>query len=89
MTIIPKFDGGGGFALPFVDYMPYTGLQAESAVSSKSGSSDEEEKEDIGAKDLMNLIKELDGLPVDVQATARDIKLLYNKASNYSREKCE
>lgn len=80
MTIIPKFDGGGGFALPFVDYMPYTGLQAESAVSSKSGSSDEEEKEDIGAKDLMNLIKELDGLPVDVQATARDIKLLYNKA---------
>lgn len=80
MIIIPKFDGGGGFALPFVDYMPYTGLQAESAVSSKSGSSDGEEKEDIGAKDLMNLIKELDGLPVDVQATARDIKLLYNKA---------
>ena len=81
MTIIPKFDGGGGFSLPFVDYMPYTGLQAESAGSSKSESSDEEKKEDVGAKEILSLVKDLEGLPVDIQATVQDLKMLYTRAT--------
>jgi hypothetical protein len=61
---IPKYQQGGS-ALPFVDYMPFTGADT-SVASSTTESSKSNDNQSLGLKDLLNLAKEVKGLPSDI-----------------------
>ena len=63
-----------GDSLPFVDNMPFQG--AARSTASESGGSDSDSSSgkgdnDVGLKTLLNLVKELDGLPVDTTLVAQ------------------
>lgn len=64
---IKKFQSGGE-ALPFVDYMPFEGVGAatDTGTTSSKKSKDSDKDNNIGIKDLLNLTKDLDGLPSDI-----------------------
>jgi hypothetical protein len=74
----------GGSALPFVDYMPFmgvggadtsTGGAGDSASSkSKSGGSN-----DIGLKDILGLIKEMNVMPSDASKIISSIRTIYSE----------
>ena len=79
----------GGPALPFVDYMPFTGVAGadtstgvagDSASSkSKSGGSN-----DIGLKDILNLVKEMNVLPSDAEKIIRNIRSMYQEQNLFN-----
>ena len=76
-----------GDSLPFVDNMPFQGAARSTASESDgsdSGSSNGKGDNDVGLKTLLNLVKELDGLPVDTTLVAQSIKEMYNEASLYN-----
>ena len=76
-----------GDSLPFVDNMPFQGAARSTASESggsDSGSSSGKGDNDVGLKTLLNLVKELDGLPVDTTLVAQSIKEMYNEASLYN-----
>ena len=76
-----------GDSLPFVDNMPFQGAARSTASKSNgsdSGSSSGKGDNDVGLKTLLNLVKELDGLPVDTTLVAQSIKEMYNEASLYN-----
>lgn len=76
-----------GDSLPFVDNMPFQGAARSTASESNgsdSGSSSGKGDNDVGLKTLLNLVKELDGLPVDTTLVAQSIKEMYNEASLYN-----
>lgn len=78
-----------GDSMPFVDYMPFQGLEAARSAgsesdSSGSGSSSGKGDNDVGLKTLLGLVKELDGLPVDTTLVAQSIKEMYSDASLFN-----
>lgn len=76
-----------GDSLPFVDNMPFQGAARSTESESNgsdSGSSSGKGDNDVGLKTLLNLVKELDGLPVDTTLVAQSIKEMYNEASLYN-----
>lgn len=72
MKIIPKFQQGGGLESLFTIYQPVqieTPRQAPaSSRSSKSKDEDDDDKGKITEKDLLTMLKDLDGLPNEMQA---------------------
>lgn len=80
--MILKFQQGGtsgGGMPPFFQYTPVITPQPEldqtAAGSTKSGTSDE-----LGLKDLLGMIKELDGLPNDAAALAKSLTNLFKRS---------
>ena len=76
-----------GDSLPFVDNMPFQGAARSTASESNGSDSDSSSGKgdnDVGLKTLLNLVKELDGLPVDTTLVAQSIKEMYNEASLYN-----
>jgi len=76
-----------GDSMPFVDYMPFQGLEsARSAGADATSASDSSSKgdNDVGLKTLLGLVKELDGLPVDTTLVAQSIKDMYSDASLFN-----
>lgn len=76
-----------GDSMPFVDYMPFQGLEsARSAGADEKSASDSSSKgdNDVGLKTLLGLIKELDGLPVDTALVAKSIKDMYSDATLFN-----
>jgi hypothetical protein len=91
---IKKYEGGGS-ALPFVDYMPFTGVATDvtssdeiSGLSSKSKSSSSDSKEP-GMKDLLSLIKEMKGkaLPSDIDRITKSAMAMYATSNLYGSGK--
>lgn len=91
---IKKYEGGGS-ALPFVDYMPFTGVATDvtssdeisgSSAKSKSSSSDSKEP---GMKDLLSLIKEMKGkaLPSDIDRITKSAMAMYATSNLYGSGK--
>lgn len=84
---IKKFQSGGE-SLPFVDYMPFEGVGAATdsgtTSSKKSKDSDKENSSNIGIKDLLNLTKDLDGLPSDIARITQSMKRMYHNASLFN-----
>lgn len=72
---IPKYLQGGS-ALPFVDYMPFTGVDT-SVASSTTESSKSNDNQSLGLKDLLNLAKEVKGLPSDISKITQSIEQMY------------
>lgn len=71
MKIIPKFQRGGGFEALFTTYVP-SQVQAprqaqEQQPTSQSQSTSEEEKGKLTEKDFFNMLKDIDGLPNEMQ----------------------
>ena len=76
-----------GDSLPFVDNMPFQGAARSTASESNGSDSDSSSGKgdnDVGLKTLLNLVKELDGLPVDTTLVAQSIKEMYNETSLYN-----
>lgn len=80
----------GGPALPFVDYMPFTGVAGadtstggagDSASSSKSKSGG---SNDIGLKDILGLVKEMNVLPSDAEKIIRNIRSMYQEQNLFN-----
>lgn len=73
--MINKLQSGGTAA--FVTYTPFTGATSQQ-VSTGKGVSSSEEKSDskLTDKDLMNMIKEIDGLPSDMEEVLSHIQQL-------------
>lgn len=82
MTTIKKYQSGGS-ALPFVDYMPFEGLGAatSAAATPKSNKSSDD---DLGIKDLLKLVGEMDGLPSDTTKIVATLKHLYSGADLFN-----
>jgi hypothetical protein len=76
----------GGDVMPFVDYMPFQGLEsARTAGASDSGASASSKGDnDVGLKTLLGLVKELDGLPVDTDLVVKSIKDMYSDATLFN-----
>lgn len=79
----------GGNVMPFVDYMPFQGLESARSVGSGSGDSDSASgsgkgDNEVGLKTLLGLVKELDGLPVDTDLVAKSIKDMYSDATLFN-----
>ena len=61
----PKYQAGGN--LPFVNFSPVTGPATSSAVATTKAAKDEDSKSnDLTTKDVLELLKDLDGLPSDI-----------------------
>lgn len=62
-----KYQAGGG--LPFVGFTPVfaTSERGVPAKATKSTKEDKEDKEDLTTKDILTLLKDMDGLPSDMQ----------------------
>jgi len=81
----------GGDIMPFVDYMPFQGLESARSAGSGSGSGDSDSgsssgkgDNEVGLKTLLGLVKELDGLPVDTDLVAKSIKDMYSDATLFN-----
>lgn len=79
----------GGDIMPFVDYMPFQGLESARSAGSGSGDSDSGSSSgkgdnEVGLKTLLGLVKELDGLPVDTDLVAKSIKDMYSDATLFN-----
>lgn len=77
-----------GDSLPFVDYMPFQGLEAaaksagETKTSADSGSGDGDM--DKGLKALLDVVSKVKGLPVDTAKMMESIKDMYTNATLFS-----
>lgn len=61
-----KYQAGGG--LPFVGFTPVFATSEKGApAAAKSAKEDKEDKEDLTTKDILTLLKDMDGLPSDMQ----------------------
>lgn len=84
--MIFKYQQGGGFALPFVNYQPVvvsdkrTGMTQEQALASKATKDSESGK--LTSKDLYTMLKDkLKGLPSDVDMAMDNLRQLQVAAS--------
>ena len=59
-----KYQAGGG--LPFVNFTPVS-LASEKGIPSSSKIDKEDTKNDLTSKDILTLLKDMDGLPSDMQ----------------------
>lgn len=75
-----------GDSLPFVDYMPFQGLQtaAQSAGGKSSADSGSGNEMDKGLKALLDVATKIKGLPVDTAAMISSIKNMYSDATLFS-----
>lgn len=83
MTIIQKYQSGGE-ALPFVDYMPFEGLGGADQATVPKASNSKNSDDDLGIKDLLKLVGEMDGLPSDTTKIVATLKNLYSGADLFS-----
>jgi hypothetical protein len=62
-----KYQAGGG--LPFVGFTPVfaTSERGATATSASKTKEDKEDKDDLTTKDILTLLKDMDGLPSDMQ----------------------
>lgn len=77
MKIIPKLQSGGGFEALFTTYVP-SQVQAprqalEQQPTSQSRSTSEEEKGKLTEKDFFNMLKDIDGLPNEMQSIVSNL----------------
>lgn len=87
MKLIPKRQNGGSFLSLFADYTPINNNSQSTQKQSKKSSSDDDDdnnkKGKITEKDLFTLLKDVDGLPNEMQALVADIQRMYSQASMY------
>lgn len=61
-----KYQAGGG--LPFVGFTPVFATSEKGApAAAKAAKEDKDDKEDLTTKDILTLLKDMDGLPSDMQ----------------------
>ena len=74
MKIIPKFQGGGGFESLFTTYVPVQAPQQTRSVQTSQSErssrqdSDDDDKGKLTEKDFYALLKNIDGLPNEMQS---------------------
>lgn len=78
MKIIPKFQAGGGFESLFTVYSPPRASQqayaAQASQPQKSTSKEsDDEKGELTEKDFFNMLKEIDGLPNEMQSIVKNL----------------
>ena len=78
MKIIPKFQGGGGFESLFTTYVPVQAPQQTRSVqtSQSERSSRQDSDDDKGKfteKDFFSMLKDIDGLPNEMQSIVSDL----------------
>lgn len=81
MKIIPKFQQGGGYDSFFTKYpssqrssrQASTGSSQSTKSSSTKDDDDDDEKGQVTQKDLLNMIKDIDGLPNEMNLIAKDL----------------
>lgn len=59
-----KYQAGG--SLPFVNFSPITGPSTSSAATTKAAEDEDSKSNDLTTKDVLELLKDLDGLPSDI-----------------------
>lgn len=77
--MIFKFQQGGSTIPPLVSYQPImiTNSGASGTASTVGSSKSSEESSDLTDKDLLKMLKELDGLPNDMQALTKVLQNFY------------
>lgn len=77
--MIFKFQQGGSTIPPLVSYQPImiTNSGASGTASTVGSSKSSEESSDLTDKDLLKMLKELDGLPNDMQALTKALQNFY------------
>lgn len=60
-----KYQAGGG--LPFVGFTPVFATSEKGAPAAAAAKAAKEDKEDLTTKDILTLLKDMDGLPSDMQ----------------------
>lgn len=77
--MIFKFQQGGSAIPPLVSYQPImiTNSGASGTASTVGSSKSSEESSDLTDKDLLKMLKELDGLPNDMQALTKVLQNFY------------
>lgn len=83
MKIIPKFQRGGGFEALFTTYVPVQApQQTRSAQTSQSERSSRQDSDDskgkITEKDLLTMLKDIDGLPNEMQSIVTNLLNTFN-----------
>lgn len=93
MKLIPKMQSGGSFMSLFADYMPSQmpqpqQQQASSGRRSRRDDDDDEKREKgkLTEKDLFTLLKDVDGLPNEMQALVQGIQRMYTDASLFGND---
>lgn len=68
-----KYQAGGG--LPFVGFTPVFATSEKGApAAAKAAKEDKDDKEDLTTKDILTLLKDMDGLPSDMQLIVSSLK---------------
>ena len=76
-----KYQSGGG--LPFVGFTPvFATSEKEATTSTKTSKADKEDKEDLITKEVLALLKDMDGLPADMQLIVSSLKNFSLQDSN-------
>lgn len=91
MKPILQYQSGGSVGSLFVDYEPFQGMERATTANvatsaSGKGSSDEKSSGKAGLKDLLGLLKEVNALPVDLDALSSQIAQLYADATIFGNE---
>lgn len=91
MKPILKYQEGGDISSLFINYQPFTGLnkqatspQATTATPASQNDGESKSSSKVGLKDLLGLVKELKGLPVDQNIVTQQIQKMYDDASLFS-----
>lgn len=77
---IPKMQSGGGIP-PFATYTPVTVNNAVSTAASSNDDTSAKEKGGLTDKDLLSLLKDIDGLPNDMNAVVGYLQRFYTATS--------
>jgi hypothetical protein len=77
---------GGGMP-PFADYTPVVLPYQDPFISTSKTESSSGSSNDLGLKDLLGMIKELDGLPNDSAALAKNLTSLFTDIAEAIRGK--
>lgn len=79
---------GGSISQYFIDYQPFTGInksaKQEGSTTKSSSSTGESSSSKVGLKDLLSLVKELKGLPVDNNLVVQQIQSMYEDAALFN-----
>lgn len=87
MKLIPKQQRGGSFLSLFADYNPIQSPQPQKqSGGQESSKKDKEDKGKLTEKDLFTLLKDVDGLPNEMQALVTDIQNMYQSVSSFGSD---
>lgn len=79
---------GGSISQYFIGYQPFTGInksaKQEGSTTKSSSSTGESSSSKVGLKDLLSLVKELKGLPVDNNLVVQQIQSMYEDAALFN-----